>query len=87
MFENLRRGRQARNFTTNVTKILDINCPPNRYFPKLVVGRPCKVAKITNRRIYIIKERANRECHTEKNTDLCSARKKKGYLTGNANSL
>ena len=25
MFENPRRGRQARNFTTNVPKILDLN--------------------------------------------------------------
>ena len=35
------------------------------------------MAKIANKRIYIVKERANRECHTEKNTDLCSARKKR----------
>ena len=35
MFENPRRGRQARNFTTNVPKILDL---PNRYFPKIDVG-------------------------------------------------
>ena len=35
MFENPRRGRQARNFTTNVPKILVLNANrlPNRYFP------------------------------------------------------
>ena len=40
MFENLRRGRQARNFTTNVPKILDLK--PNRYFRKLTLGAPEK---------------------------------------------
>jgi len=41
MFENLKRGRQARNFTTNVPKILWIsNRLPNRYFPKIDVGCP-----------------------------------------------
>ena len=39
MFENHRRGRQARNFTTNVPKIS--NRLPNRYFPKIVtLGAP-----------------------------------------------
>ena len=38
MFENPRRGRQARNFTTNVPKILDLKWIPNRYFPKIDVG-------------------------------------------------
>ena len=33
MFENPRRGKQARNFTTNVPKSL-----PNRYFLKIDVG-------------------------------------------------
>ena len=42
MFENLRRGGQARNFTTNVPKILDFkSSSPNRYFPKIDVGCPC----------------------------------------------
>ena len=31
MFENPRRGRQARNCTTNAPKILDLNRLPNRY--------------------------------------------------------
>ena len=41
MFKNHRRGRQARNFTINVPEILDLNCLPNRYFPKIDVGCPC----------------------------------------------
>ena len=38
MFENPRRGSQARNFTKNVPKILDLKS--NRYFPKIDVGCP-----------------------------------------------
>ena len=40
MFENPRRGRKARNFTTNVPKILDLNRLPKGYFPKINVGWP-----------------------------------------------
>ena len=32
MFENLTRGRQARNFTTNVTKILDLKSSSEQIF-------------------------------------------------------
>ena len=32
MFENPRRGRQARNFTTNVPKILDLKSPSEQIF-------------------------------------------------------
>ena len=32
MFENLRRGRQARNFTTNVPKILDLKSSSEQIF-------------------------------------------------------
>ena len=35
------------------------------------------MAKLANKRIYVIKERASRECHAEKNTDLCSVRENK----------
>ena len=35
------------------------------------------MAKIANKRICISKERANRECHNEKNSNLCSPRKKR----------
>ena len=40
MSENPRRGRQARNFITNVPKILDLKSSSNRYFPKIDVGCP-----------------------------------------------
>ena len=32
MFENPRRGRQARNFTTNVPKILDLKSSSEQIF-------------------------------------------------------
>ena len=42
-FENPRRGRQARNLTTNVRKILKIsNFLLNGYFPRIVFGCPCE---------------------------------------------
>ena len=40
MFENPRRGRQARNLTTNVPKILDVKSSSEQIFPKIVVGCP-----------------------------------------------
>ena len=41
MFENPRRGRQARNFTTNVSKILDLKSSSEQiYFRKLSLGAP-----------------------------------------------
>ena len=51
MFENPRRGRQARNFTTNVPKILDLKSSSEQIFSrKLSLGAPdpllyCKVKK------------------------------------------
>ena len=41
-FENPRRGRQARNVTTNVLKILDLKLSSEQIFPKIVVGCPCE---------------------------------------------
>ena len=42
MFENPRRGMQARNFATNVPKILDLKSSSEHwYFPKIDVGCPC----------------------------------------------
>ena len=35
MFENPRRGRQARNFTTNVPKILDLKSSSEQIFSEL----------------------------------------------------
>ena len=41
MFENPRRGRQTRNFTTNVPKILDLkSCSEQIFFRKLSLGAP-----------------------------------------------
>ena len=43
MFENPRRGRQARNFTTNVPKILDLKSSSEQIFSrKLPLGAPDK---------------------------------------------
>ena len=44
MFENPRRGRQARNFTTNVSKILDLKSSSEQiFFRKLSSGAPAKL--------------------------------------------
>ena len=41
MFENPERGRQARNFTTNVPKILDLKSSSEQIFSrKLPLGGP-----------------------------------------------
>ena len=43
MFENPRRGRQARNFTTNAPKILDLKSFSEQIFSrKLPLGAPGK---------------------------------------------
>ena len=44
MFENPRRGRQARNFTRNVPKILDLKSSSEQiFFRKLSLGAPVKL--------------------------------------------
>ena len=40
VFENPRRGRQARNFTTNVPKILDLKSSSEQIFSELTLGAP-----------------------------------------------
>ena len=40
MFENPRRGRQARNFSINVPKILDLKSSSEQIFSKIDVGCP-----------------------------------------------
>ena len=41
MFENPRRGRQAKNFTTDNPKILDLKSSPEQIFSrKLTLGAP-----------------------------------------------
>ena len=44
MFENPRRGRQARNFTTNVPKILDLKSSSEQIFPENCRWVPLTVA-------------------------------------------
>ena len=49
MFENPRRGRQARNFTTNVPKILDFKSSSEQIFSKkLTLGAPAQVRIFEN---------------------------------------
>ena len=44
MFENPRRGRQARNFTKNVSKILDLKSSSEQiFFRKLSLGAPDEI--------------------------------------------
>ena len=46
MFENPRRGRQARNFTTNVPKILDLKLSSEQiFFRKLSLGAPVSLVE------------------------------------------
>ena len=52
MFENPRRGRQARNFTTNAPKILDLKSSSEQIFSlKLPLGAPAKFIRETRARI------------------------------------
>ena len=49
MFENPRRGRQAKSFTTNVPKILDLKSSSEQiFFRKLSLGAPaaCKESRV-----------------------------------------
>ena len=59
MFENPRRGRQERNFTTNVPKIRDLKSSSEQKKKKLKidVGCPCLIIKM----IKIYKDTRNEE--------------------------
>ena len=48
MFENPRRGRQAKNFTTSVPKILDLRSSSEQIFSEIVVGCPCLYLSLSN---------------------------------------
>ena len=49
MFENPRRGRQARNFSTNAPKILDLKSPSEQIFSrKLPLGAPDSEPKVSS---------------------------------------
>ena len=51
MFENPRRGRQVRNFTTNVPKILDLKSSSEQiFFRKLSLGAPDKAQLLHTKR-------------------------------------
>ena len=55
MFENPRRGRQARNFTTNVPKILVLKSSSEQIFSrKLPLGAPEVSTEFDGRRISVI---------------------------------
>ena len=54
MFENPRRGRQARNFTTNVSKILDLKSSSEQiFFRKLSLGAPEVYLLFTFNKVFI----------------------------------
>ena len=49
MFENPRRGRQARDFTTNVPKILDLKSSSEKIFSENSRWVPLLTAQIAGR--------------------------------------
>ena len=51
MFENPRRGRQARNFTTNVPKILDVKSSSEQIF-----SEDCRWVPLTMKRLHVARE-------------------------------
>ena len=56
MFENPRRGRQARNFTTNVPKIIDLKSSPEQIFSENCRGVPLHCAPCTPEKTFRIVE-------------------------------
>ena len=51
MFENPRRGRQAKHFTTNAPKILDLKSSSEQIFSrKLPLGAPAGSGAVTAKR-------------------------------------
>jgi len=68
MFENPRRGRQARNFTTNAPKILDLTSSSEQIFSrKLPLGAPdgktaTTMVTIRNPKILMFIERNLKKC-------------------------
>ena len=58
MFENPRRGRQARNFTTNVPKILVLKSSSEQIFSrKLPLGAPDKYSSVAENNVQTLKVR------------------------------
>ena len=73
MFENPRRSRQARNFTTNVPKILDLKSSSEQiFFRKLSLGAPEVILLLpdswsnSNLKMLVFEERGKPE-YSEKN--------------------
>ena len=59
MFENPRRGRQARNFTTNNPKILDLKSSSKQIFSrKLPLGAPDVAVDLVKTRLSESEEEA-----------------------------
>ena len=59
MFENLRGGRQARNFTTNVPKILDLKSSSEQiFFRKLSLGAPDIIKNLTKFPVIVTRRHA-----------------------------
>ena len=55
MFENPRRGRKARNFTTNVPKILDLKSSSEQIiFRKLSFGAPVARLLLSSAKVHNI---------------------------------
>ena len=59
MFENPRRGRQARNYTKNVPKILDLKSSSEHIFPKIDVAHFFVHFLATNLHEYNVKRSEN----------------------------
>ena len=54
MFENSRRGGQARNFTTNVPKLLDLKSSSEQIFSeKLTLGAPALLHAVSVKTIFV----------------------------------
>ena len=67
MFENPRRGRQARNFTTNAPKILDLKSSSEQIFSrKLPLGAP-ELSHIVDRILLPTKFEAERKIKSKLN--------------------
>ena len=47
MFKKSRRGREARNFTTNVPKVLNLKLSSEQIFPKIDVRCPLPVVAVS----------------------------------------
>ena len=63
MFENPRRGMQARNFTTNVPKILDLKSSSEQlFFRKLSLGAPVFFRKIIEIERFALRATVLHEC-------------------------